>query len=98
MPIEINGVKLYGPAETAKILGTDVNMLRYYRNVGYIEGTVMATATYYTMEQIEAGRKVIAAPKKRGPKNRNKRDEEDTTSSVTYPSSSYSAAALGATA
>lgn len=98
MPIEINKVTFYSPGETAELLGTNVGMVRYYRHAGYIQGTSMGTSTYYTMEQIEAARKKIAEPKKRGPKKRDKDEEEGSTSSVTYAFSSQVPVALGATA
>lgn len=96
MPIEINGVKFYSPGETAKLLDTNVGMVRYYRHAGYITGASMGTSTYYTMQQIESAREAIAAPKKRGPKKREDEEEEGRSSSVTYALSSYNALARGA--
>jgi hypothetical protein len=68
MPIEINGITFFTPAETAKRLGISLGMLRYLRIDGRVEGTQIGNTHFYTEEQIQ---KANITPKKRGP-NRDK--------------------------
>lgn len=74
MPIEINGVKLYTPQETAKKLKTTPNMLAYWRREGRIESITIGGNNYFTEEQIA---NADTTPRTRGRRKLDKEDEDE---------------------
>lgn len=103
MPEYINGKVYYRPSEAAAMLGISLQMLKYYRQDRTLLGSItVGSITYYSDEDIKAGKQRVAQPRKRGPKKRNQtgKDGENggRNSSVTYPTTSLAHTALEATA